>query len=89
VPLGHALRTFATRPDEARVAALVATSMRFGSPLARLLVLQANAIRETERHEAEARARRLPVLMLFPLSLCILPALLVVFLGPPLLSLLH
>ena len=89
VPLSDALTTFATRPDEARVAAIVATSMRFGSPLARLLVLQADAIRETERHEAEARARRLPVLMLFPLSLCILPALLVVFLGPPLLSLLH
>jgi len=63
--------------------------MRFGSPLARLLVLQADAIRESERHAAEAHARRLPVLMLFPLSLCILPALLIVFLGPPLLSLLH
>jgi hypothetical protein len=27
--------------------------------------------------------------MLFPLALCILPALLLVFLGPPLLALLH
>ena len=89
VPLAEALRAFAQRPDEARVAALVGTSMRFGSPLARLLVLQADAIRESERHAAEAHARRLPVLMLFPLSLCILPALLIVFLGPPLLSLLH
>jgi tight adherence protein C len=89
MPLAEALRAFATRPEEARVAALVGTSMRFGSPLARLLVLQADAIRESERHRAEAHARRLPVVMLFPLSLCILPALLVVFLGPPLFSLLH
>jgi tight adherence protein C len=89
LPFGDALRAFAAGPDEARVAALVATSIRFGSPLSRLLVVQADAIRQSERHEAEAHARRLPVLMLFPLSLCILPALLVVFLGPPLLSLLH
>jgi Flp pilus assembly protein TadB len=87
--LPDALRTFATRPDEARVAALVAAATRFGSPLAPLLVLQSEALRSTERHRAEATARRLPVLMLFPLTFCILPALLIVFLGPPLLALLH
>jgi len=89
VPLREALRSFATRPGETRVAALVAASARFGSPLAPLLVLQADALRATERHRTETTARRLPVLMLFPLSLCILPALLVVFLGPPLLALLR
>jgi Flp pilus assembly protein TadB len=87
--LPEALRAFATRPDEARVAALVAAATRFGSPLAPLLVLQAEALRSTERHRAEATARRLPVLMLFPLTLCILPALLIVFLGPPLLTLIN
>ena len=86
-PLRDALATFARGPDEARITALVVASMRFGSPLARLLVLQADSIRTTERHRAEARARRLPVLMLFPLTFCILPALLLVFLGPPLLTL--
>jgi Flp pilus assembly protein TadB len=89
IPLATALRSFATRPEEARVGALVTASMRFGSPLARLLVLQADALRATERHRAEATARRLPVLMLFPLAFCILPALLLVFLGPPLLSLMN
>ena len=89
VPLGSALRAFATGPDEARVGALVAASARFGSPLARLLVVQAETLRATERHRAEARARRLPVLMLFPLALCVLPALLVIFLGPPLITLLR
>ncbi len=89
VPLAVALRSFAVRPDEARVGALVAASMRFGAPLAHLLVLQADALRATERHRAEATARRLPVLMLFPLAVCVLPALLLVFLGPPLLALLR
>ena len=89
IPLGDALRAYASGPDEERVAALVASSMRFGSPLAHLLVVQAEALRSTERHHAEAVARRLPVLMLFPLAVCILPALLLVFLGPPLVSLLR
>lgn len=86
--LTEALARFAARPDEARIAALVGTSLRFGSPLAPLLVTQADALRTTARHHAEAVARRLPVLMLFPLAFCILPALLIVFLGPPLMSLL-
>ncbi|HLZ47953.1 MAG TPA: type II secretion system F family protein [Candidatus Limnocylindria bacterium] len=75
-------------PDEARIAALIESASRFGAPLADLLVAQADALREAERRRAETRARRLPVLMTFPLTFCVLPALLVVFLGPPLLSLL-
>ena len=81
------LRMFARDDEEARIAALVSASSRFGAPLAPLLVVHANAIRARQRHEDEAKARRLPVLMLFPLAFCILPALLIVFLGPPLLSL--
>ena len=75
-------------PTEARVAALVRAATRFGSPLANLLVTQADALRLSDRRRAEAQARRLPILMLFPLAVCVLPALLCVFLGPPLLSLL-
>jgi Flp pilus assembly protein TadB len=86
--LPEALRGFGRGGDDARVAALVVAATRFGAPLAELLVIQADALRTTERRRAEAEARRLPVLMLFPLSLTILPALLLVFLGPPLLSLL-
>ncbi len=77
----------AAGPAEQRVAALIAASTRFGAPLADLLVLQADALRESDRRRAEAAARRLPVLMLFPLTFCVLPALLIMFLGPPLLSL--
>lgn len=86
--LPEALRGFGRSGDDARVAALIVAATRFGAPLAELLVIQADALRTADRRRAEADARRLPVLMLFPLSLTILPALLVVFLGPPLLSLL-
>jgi len=86
--LPDALRGFGRGGDDARIAALVVAATRFGAPLAELLVIQADALRTAERRRAEAEARRLPVLMLFPLSITILPALLVVFLGPPLLSLL-
>jgi len=74
---------------EARIASLIASSTRFGAPLAGLLVTQADALRDADRRRAEAAARRLPVLMLFPLTFCVLPALLIVFLGPPLLSLME
>lgn len=83
----RALARFAAGgPGEARVAGLVAAATRLGAPLAELLVTQADAMREAERRRAEERARRLPLLMLFPLTFCVLPALLIVFLGPPLLS---
>ncbi len=72
---------------EARIAGLVEAASRLGAPLADLLVTQADALRQSDRRRAQARARRLPVLMLFPLTFCVLPALLIVFLGPPLLSL--
>jgi Flp pilus assembly protein TadB len=75
-------------PTEARIGALVVAATRFGSPLSELLVTQADTLRTSDRRRAEAQARRLPILMLFPLAFCILPALLAIFLGPPLLSLL-
>lgn len=79
----------ASGPAEARVSGLVSAATRLGAPLAELLVAQADAQRDAERRGAEAHARRLPVHMLFPLTFCVLPALLIVFLGPPLLSLLR
>lgn len=87
-PRAAAFAAFAAAgPDEARIAALVGSATRFGAPLAELLVAQADALRDAERRRAEVDARRLPVLLMFPLTFCLLPALLIVFLGPPLLEL--
>ncbi len=57
-----------------------------GVPLARTLRTVANDMREKRRFRAEARAQRLPTLMIFPLGLCILPALFIIVLGPAILS---
>jgi tight adherence protein C len=57
-----------------------------GAPLARTLRTLANDMREKRRFRAEERAQRLPTLIIFPLGLCILPALFIVILGPAILS---
>lgn len=57
-----------------------------GVPLAATLRTLSVEMREKRRFRAEERAQRLPTLMIFPLGLCILPALFIVILGPAMLS---
>lgn len=86
----EALAHFGKTSHEAgRVARMLVLAQRLGTPLAQALSVQAAMLRAERRRAAEARARRLPVLILFPMTLCILPALLILFLGPPLLSFLR
>ena len=53
-----------------------------GVPLSKTLRTLANEMREKRRYRAEEKAQRLPTMMIFPLGLCILPALFIVILGP-------
>lgn len=62
---GEAIRPLATA---------LAASERYGAPLSDVLDRLAGAARQARRRRAEERARRLPVLLLFPLVLCVLPA---------------
>lgn len=57
-----------------------------GVPLATPLRNVANEMREKRRFRAEERAQRLPTLMIFPLGICILPALFIIILGPAIIS---
>jgi tight adherence protein C len=76
-----------TQVDDLRSVVLAlrqATSL--GVPLADTLRMSAGDMREKRRFRAEERAQRLPTLMIFPLGLCILPALFIVILGPAVVS---
>jgi tight adherence protein C len=55
---------------------------RSGIPIARVLLVQSDEVREKRRQAAEERAMKLPVLLIMPLVLCILPSLFTVIMGP-------
>jgi tight adherence protein C len=61
---------------------------RLGSSLTRILQIESTRLRAERQRRAEEASRRLPILIVFPLVFFFLPALLVVYLAPPLLHLL-
>jgi tight adherence protein C len=56
------------------LAATLAGSLRYGHAIGPALERLAAECRADQRRRSEAAARRVPVLLLFPLVLCILPA---------------
>ncbi len=74
-------------PGLSAVVGVMEQSIAWGTDLAASLRLHAEALREERRHRAQARAARTPVLLTFPLVLFVLPALLIVIVGPAVLQL--
>jgi len=73
--LGDALDALEVLGDPARpLQSALTASARYGSPLGSTLERVGEDARMLRRREAEERARRLPVQLLFPLVVCVLPA---------------
>ena len=87
-PLDEALDDFGRTcgPRPRAFAEAVSGSLRTGIPLAPELDRLGHELREEGRRRLEGRVRRLPVLLLFPLVLCVLPALGLVAIVPVLVA---
>ena len=88
----QALRNLALRSGIEEIDALVAMLIqadRFGTSIADSLRVQSESLRSKRRLRAEEAAAKIPTKMLFPLIFCVFPALLVVLLGPAVLSIHH
>ncbi|SDP47416.1 tight adherence protein C [Klenkia soli] len=73
--------------DLRRFVAAVNQADSYGIAMADVLRVQAAEMRMKRRQRAEERAMKVPVKVSFPLMVCILPALLVVVLGPAFMNL--
>jgi tight adherence protein C len=85
----EALRNLAERTGEAELRKLVAILVqtdRFGTSMAESLRTHSDFMRVRRRQEAEERANKVGVKLVFPIFFCILPAMLVVVAGPGLLQ---
>jgi tight adherence protein C len=84
-----ALRNLADRTgvDDVRtlVTILVQTD-RFGTSVARSLRVHSDTLREKRRQRAEEAAAKTAIKMVFPLVICIFPAMFVVIVGPGLMQ---
>jgi tight adherence protein C len=85
----EAMRGLANRnkvPELRQFVGAILQAEQFGIPMAQVLRVQAVEQRRRRRQRAEEKAMKLPVKVLFPLVLCILPALFIVLVGPAALS---
>ena len=82
----RALRNLALRTgveDIDSLVALLVQSDRFGTSVADSLRIHSEGLRTKRRLRAEEAAAKIAVKLLFPLIFCIFPALMLVLLGPP------
>ncbi len=87
VGFGEALRRLATSaPALESLADALATSERTGAPVGAALARTADEARATVRRASEARARTVPVRLLFPLVFLVLPAFGLLTVAPALLT---
>lgn len=72
--------------DVRSLATMVIQTERFGTSIAHSLRVHSETMRTKRRQRAEEAAAKTTIKMIFPLAMCIFPALFVVILGPALIS---
>lgn len=85
-PRPDALRDLAERTAVPELKSFVLAMVQadvFGVSVTKVLHVQARELRIKRRQRAEEQAQKIPVKIIFPVLLCIFPALFVVLLGPP------
>ena len=88
----QALRNLALRTGLDDVGSLVTMLIqadRFGTSIAESLRVHADGVRTRRRQRAEEAAAKIPLKLLFPLLFCIFPSLMLVLLGPAVISIYH
>ena len=88
--LSNALRKMAVRVDIPELTAVVNSLIQaeqLGSPLGKMLKIQAEEARNRRQVASEERAMKAPIKMLVPTAIFIFPAMFVVILGPAVLKL--
>ncbi|MDR1989046.1 MAG: type II secretion system F family protein [Acidobacteriaceae bacterium] len=84
-PRIEAFKNFADRTgveDVRSFVAMLVQTDRFGTSISQALRTQADTIRTKRRQRAEERAGKVSVKLVFPLALCLFPALYVICFGP-------
>ncbi|NUT97949.1 MAG: type II secretion system F family protein, partial [Saccharothrix sp.] len=88
----QALRATAERTTVAELRTFVSALVQAGElgvPIGRVLREQAKGMRVRRRQRAEEQAQKVPVKILFPLVVCLFPAIFVVILGPGAISIMR
>ena len=79
----------AERTQEEHIQKFVGAMMqvdRFGIPVGNVLIEQSKEMRSARRERARERGQKVPVKILAPIMLCFLPSVLVIILGPAIIS---
>ncbi len=85
IPRPQALRNLSSRTavsDLDSFILAVVQSEQYGIPVAGVLRVQSDELRDKRFQRAEEQAMKLPVKLIFPLAMCIFPAMFIILLGP-------
>ena len=79
----------ANLPEMKSFASAMVQADSFGIPIANVLRIQSHELRIKRSQRAEEAAQKVPVKMLFPLIFCILPVMMIVVVGPAIISVIN